>query len=121
MINDNNDGPYSHNFKFNNFEFNIIINKYIVKIIDYGYIKNYPTLHTIKYMKLYFNNLFDLNIISEVLLFTFFFFMSIYPQIDKNIINNLNEIIRIIFNNNDIEYIIKNFDALFLNILFNSL
>ena len=121
MINDcyNN---YNHKFKFKGNEIDININKYIINIIDFGYVQNYPALHTVMYMEKYFNKLFKMNIISEVLLYTLFFFMTLYPTFDKyKIVNNLNNIINIIFNSYEKEYIIKNFDALFINILYNSI
>jgi hypothetical protein len=118
MINEN-DKPLSINFKFNDFNYNLNFNKYIIKIIDYEYIKNHTTLYTIDYMKKYFNKLYQINIISEVLLYTFFFFITLYNTMDKYIIiNNLNNMIQIIFDNKDNDYVIKNFDELFLNILF---
>jgi hypothetical protein len=121
MINDN-DEQFSVNFKFNNFEYNLNIDKYIIKIIDYGFIKNFKTLHTTLYMEKYFNKLYELNIISEVLLYTFFFFITIYDTMDINIIiNNLNTLIQIIFDNKEIDYVVKNFDELFIEILFNSI
>lgn len=114
--------PFSHKFKFNDFEYNIFFDKYIINIIDYGFITNHKTLNTIKYMKLYFNNLFNINIISEVLLYTFFFFISIHNKIDINIImNNLNGIVKIIFNTNNKDYVIKNFDTLFIKLLFTKI
>jgi len=120
MIN-NNEIPSSYNFEFNNFKFNIIFNKYKVKFIDYGFITNYPSLHTLIYMELYFNELFNLNIISEVLLYTFFYLIEIYSNNNNIIMDKLNNIINIIFSNNNIEHIVKNFDSLFINILFNTL
>ena len=114
--------PFSHKFKFNNFEYNILFDKYIIKFIDYGFIKNHKTLNTIKYMKLYFNNLFNNNIISEVLLYTLFFFISIHNNINiQIIINNLRNIVKIIFKNNNKENVIKNFDSLFIKLLFTKI
>ena len=68
----------------------IPINKYKIKIIDYGWINKYPEFRTTEYMEKYFNNLYKNKIISEVILFTYFYFINcnlnktyILPLINK--------------------------------------
>ena len=104
-----------------NIKLNYIVNKYQVKIIDYGYITKYPTLHTIKYMKLYFNELLKKNIISEILLFSFFFYLTLYKENKELIINNFNTLINNIFNSNQEDIVIKKFDSFLLQNLYKGI
>jgi hypothetical protein len=52
------------------------VNKYKIKFIDYGNMDDYIKVRTIEYMKEYFKYLYDINIISESILFTFFYFIT---------------------------------------------
>jgi hypothetical protein len=73
---------------------NVKIDKYQVQFIDYGYIKTKPKLRTIEYTKKYFNNLYELNIYSEILLFTFIFLQNcdLSNLYNNNILNLLQEL-----------------------------
>jgi hypothetical protein len=64
------------NIKYNSHGLIIPINKYKIQIIDYGRINKYPEFRTIEFMEKYFNKLYKNKIISEVILFTYFYFIN---------------------------------------------
>ena len=126
-----NNSPFQLDYKINindntntNEEFNISIdvNQYKIVFIDYGYIKTIPELHTPKYMKKYFNRLNEIGITSEILLYTFFFYLTIYGESHKsNILDNLNNLIDQIIDLDLSGSILKNnenFDLLLLKMLY---
>lgn len=88
------------------------MNLYKIKFIDFGFINDHPSFNTKTYMKLYFNDLYSKNIISEILLYTLFFYSILYPNIERNIIiknlynliNNFYDINNKNFKNQDFDY-----------------
>ena len=85
----------------------IPVNEYKIKFIDYGNMDDYIKVKTIEYMKEYFKYLYDINIISESILFTFFYFFNCGLN-EKNILSLINKIIKIILESNELNNIISN-------------
>ena len=119
ILNNNNKKTIEYNFN-DNIKIIIPINKYIIKFIDYGKMNIYPEFRTIEYMEQYFNNLYNENIISEIILFTFFYFLDC--GLDKNnVLLLINKILSIILRSNELNNIEsnnfeknKNIDYLFI-------
>ena len=111
----NNNEKKNIEYVFNdNVKLIIPINKYKIKFNDYTKINTYPEFRTTEYMDKYFNELYTKNIISESILFTFFYFIDC--GLDKNnVLLLINKIISIIFKNNEINNENeKNIDYLFI-------
>ena len=85
----------------------IPVNEYKIKFIDYGNMDDYIKVRTIEYMKEYFKYLYDINIISESILFTFFYFFNCGLN-EKNILSLINKIIKIILKSDELNNIISN-------------
>lgn len=106
IINNNNKRNIEYNFN-DNIKIIIPINKYQIKFIDYGKINTYPEFRTTEYMEKYFNNLYNENIISETILFTFIYFINC--GLDKNnLLLLINKIISIILKSNELNNIKSN-------------
>jgi len=106
ILNNNNKRNIEYNF-YDNIKIIIPINKYQIKFIDYGHINTYPEFRTTQYMEKYFNNLYNDNIISETILFTFFYFINC--GLDKNnLLLLINKIISIILRSNELNNIKSN-------------
>jgi len=100
MILDN-DNKKNIEYTFNeNVKIIIPINKYKIKFIDYGNMNDTIKDKTIKYMKEYFEYLYKMNIISETILFTFFYFINCGLN-EKNILLLIKQILKIIFKSNE--------------------
>jgi hypothetical protein len=119
ILNNNNKRNIEYYFN-DNIKIIIPINKYQIKFIDYGKINIYPEFRTTEYMEEYFNNLFNENIISETILFTFFYLINC--SINKNnVLLLINKILSIILRSNELNNIEsnnfeknKNIDYLFI-------
>lgn len=111
----NNNEKRNIEYVFNdNVKLIVPINKYKIKFNDYSKINTYPEFKTTQYMDKYFNELYTKNIISESILFTFFYFIDC--GLDKNnVLLLINKIISIILKNNEINNENeKNIDYLFI-------
>jgi hypothetical protein len=125
-----NNSPFQLEYKMDDeFSISVDINKYKIVFIDYGYIKTTTELHTPKYMNKYFSRLNKINIISEILLYTFFFYLTLYGESYKlSILDNLNNLIDKIIDSYTFSDSLlsinenkKNFDLLLLKMLYEGI
>ena len=106
ILNNNNKKNIEYDF-YDNIKIIIPINKYQIKFIDYGKMNTYADFRTIQYMKEYFNDLYKENIISESILFAFFYFRTCNIPIN-NVLPLINKIISIILKSEELNNIISN-------------
>ena len=122
MINERNGIEKKYSYKLlNKKELFVYRNKYDIQIIDYGRIRKQPYCNTTKYMIRLFNYLYMKQIVSEILLFTLFFYTTINdsPEYETKIIMKLNEILsNKLFKKNSIS---STFDTLFLSYLYDNI
>ncbi len=85
-----NDNKRNFEYRFND-DYTLIvpIDKYLLKIIDYGRINSSPNPRPFNYMRQHFNNLFERGVVSETILFTYLYLKccGIPLQYVNNMIN----------------------------------
>ncbi len=112
-------------YRFNDdYTLNAPIDKYLFKIIDYGRINSYHYPRAFKYMRDHFNNIFERGVVSETILFTYFYLKCCGIPL-KYVNNMINIIVSFILKkmgvNNVKESQWKEIDYLFIRFVLNYL
>ena len=105
--------------KLNLYGIDIKCEKYLCKIIDFGWAQNIPGFRTTEYHKKYFNKN---KIISEIVIFSYFYLLELKPndiEYSKYVLLLLqkmsNMVEKLLKNNNNLNS--RNFDVTYFNLL----